>query len=262
MRVLDLDAPLAAPARFDRVTELKLKVTQKTMAGAFAKMAAAKPTGGGNNIRDGIYTFIVERLFHSNGHNGECIIAEFRVKESSSNGAVDEHGRPVTPNAPGTACSAVWNLTQHEAAAGNSVAFAMIATQSLMGLDWQAFLAMEVDGQKAFPGGAEQALAWLCGSDNPLAGVEVRDETYRFVNKGRKNPANAGKQMTGNKWFPVDMTQEQIDANKKLLTTTTAKADTGMITPAASAPAASAPAAPAPASPALAGILNRARGGK
>lgn len=236
------------------------------MPGAFAKIAAASATGGGNNIRDGIYRQVVEKFFVSEGHTGTCVIAEFRVKEARANGAVDESGRPVVPNSVGSSCSMVCNITKHSAAAGNAKAFAQAAAQSLLGQSWPEFLAnVGEDGKRLFPD-EESALAWLAGADNPLRGAEVQNETYRGTNKGRDNPANAGKPLTLNRWRPVDMTEEQVNENRRWLDSSVASADVAASAPAsapaAAAPPAQAPAAPAPSttpSPALAGILRRPR---
>lgn len=231
--------------------------------GAFAKIAAANPTGGGNNIRDGIYKLWIERFFLNEGHTGTSVIAELRVVEASANGAVDERGNPVVPNAVGSSCSMVCNITKHEAAAGNAKAFAMRAVEGL-GISWDEFKAEFKDA--ANKPSEELALAYLCGEGNPLRGVAIANETYRGVNKGRANEANKGKPLTLNKWKPVSQTPEEIEAARAYLDTHTAKADMGTAAPPpapttqsttqASAPA---PAATAPSAGAafLKGILKR-----
>lgn len=179
-------------------------------AGAFSKIASATATGGGNNIRDGIYKFLVEKVHIQGGHSGECFIAEFRVLESSPNGAVDEQGRPVVPNAPGSTCSMVCNLTKHASAAGNAKAFVVNAL---------AGLGLTEDKINA------ETMAYVCSENNPLRGLAVADETYRGINKGRENPANAGKALTLNKWKAITQTEADVNTGRAWLDANPPKVD-------------------------------------
>jgi hypothetical protein len=180
--------------------------------GAFAKVAGASATGGGNNIRDGVYKLLVESLVVQNGHSGECFIAEFRVLEATANGAVNEQGQPVIPNAVGSTCSMVCNLTKHESAAGNAKAFVVGA---LAGLGYtEAQITPDVMGH-------------ICSEHNPLRGLAVIDETYVGVNKGRSNPANAGKKLTLNKWKPIQQTEDDVKTQRAYLDSNVARADAG-----------------------------------
>jgi hypothetical protein len=204
---------------------------------AFAKVAGASATGGGNNIRDGVYEMMVEKVHMQSGHTGQCFIAEFRVLSASSNGAVDEKGHPVVPNAPGSTCSLVCNLTKFENAAGNAKAF---VANALAGLG--------VTEDKITP----EVLGWVCSESNPLRGLRVTDETYRTVNKGRSNPANAGKSLTLNKWKPIAQSKEIVEQQRAWLDKTPPKVDTAAQPSAAAAlPAGfggqAQPTAPAPA---------------
>lgn len=223
------------------------------MSGAFAKIAGASATGGGNNIRDGIYKLMVERITIQNGHTGESFIAEFRVMESQPNGAADEQGRPVLPNAVGSSCSMVANLTKHESAAGNAKA---LICGALAGLGYtEAQITPEV-------------MAYVCSENNPLRGLLVIDETYRGVNKGRSNPANAGKPLTLNKWKPVAQTEDQVKTQRAWIDSNPAKVDTAaQAQPAARQPEpsmlAQAPApAAAPAAKPPGGLLSGMLGNK
>ena len=180
-------------------------------AGAFAKIASASATGGGNNIRDGIYKLMVEKVQMQTGHTGECFIAEFRVLDSSPNGAVDEQGRPVIPNAPGSTCSMVCNITKHASAAGNAKAFVEKALEGL---------GVSPDKINA------ETMAYVCSENNPLRGLAIIDETYRGVNKGRENPANAGKALTLNKWKAVAQTEADVNTGNAYLDATPPKVDT------------------------------------
>lgn len=222
--------------------------------GAFSKIAGASTTGGGNNVRDGVYRLMVEKVHIQKGHAGECFIAEFRVMESAPNGSVNEQGQPIIPNAVGSSCSLVCNLTKFESAAGNAKAFVV-----------NALAGLGITEDKITP----EVMGWVCSEQNPLRGLLVIDETYRGVNKGRSNPANAGKPLTLNKWKPVAQDEAAVKQQRAWLESSPVKADTGASAsapPAAAAmfapPAATAPAAaPAAASPPgfLSGFLN---GGK
>lgn len=210
-------------------------------------MAAASPTGGGNNIRDGIYRFLIERFFLNSGHSGDSVIAELRVVEAVANGAADDKGHPVVPNTVGSTCSMVCNITKHEAAAGNAKAFAIAAVASL-GMGWDEFKAAfpDAEGKPS----EELALAFLCGEANPLRGVAISDETYRGVNKGRSNPANRGLPLTLNKWRPLAQTEAEILAQRAHLDSSTAKADLGAAAQAPpTAPTTASSAAPPPVTP-------------
>lgn len=218
-------------------------------AGAFAKIASASATGGGNNIRDGIYKMLVEKVHIQKGHTGESFIAEFRVIESSSNGATDEQGRPIVPNAPGSTCSMVCNLTKHESAAGNAKAFVVGALAGLGYTEDQI---------------TPDVMGYVCSEKNPLRGLAVIDETYRGVNKGRSNPANAGKPLTLNKWKAISQSEADVQTQRAWLDANPPKVDTAAQQPAAAAvkPATEAVAAAQPAQPAKpAGLLGGILGG-
>ncbi len=179
----------------------------------FKKIADASLSGGGNNIRDGIYKLAVEKcLVNDEAHSGTVFIVEFRVLEAAANGALDENGRPVVPNAVGTTCSMVCNVTKHESAFGNL----------------KKFLYGALGGLNYTPDQVTDELIKELFVDDPtmLRGVVVRDETYRTINKGRANPANAGKPLTLNKWTSIPQTEEDVAAVKSILDSTEAKAET------------------------------------
>jgi hypothetical protein len=180
------------------------------MSGAFAKIAGASITGGGNNIRHGNYTFLIEKVEIDTKFGGEMFIAEFRVAEAEANGAVDEQGRPVVPNAVGSTCSLVCNLTKFENAKGNALAF-LVGAMGGLGYT-QAQVTPEVIGE-------------VTSARNPLRGLAVRDETYAGVNKGRANPANAGKPLTLNKWKSIAQTAEAIAQQRAFLDGNSAKVE-------------------------------------
>lgn len=190
----------------------------------FKKIADASATGGGNNIRDGLYTFLVEKCSIQEGHTGTCLIVELRVMESQASGSLDENGRPIAPNPVGSTCSMVCNVTKHESAYGNVKSFVQAA---LGGLGYQAAQITNDVIQQVFEGDPEA-----------LRGVKVIDETYRGINKGRSNPANAGKPLTLNKWKAVSQTEEDQAAGREFLDNNKPKADaTPAVAPAATAAA-------------------------
>ncbi len=215
--------------------------------GMFSKIAGASATGGGNVMRDGNYKLIVENVFFkAGGFSGDCFIAEMRVIESSPTGegtiANDKKtvtDVPVVPNKPGSTCSIVCNLTQHESAAGNAKAFVLGCLGGLGYTEEQI---------------TEQVLDQVCGPKQPLRGMAVENNTYRTVNKGRKTAANQGNIMTLNKWKSIAQTPEQVKSQREWLNTNAAKTE-GAVTAPAAAPAASV-APPAPSTPGLGGILG------
>lgn len=180
------------------------------------KIAEAKPTQGGNFIVDGDYTYLIERIGLSDGHAGNCFIAELRVLESKKTEA------DVDPNPAGSSVSFVQNLTKYENAPGNVKAF----MNALYGLE---------EGQVPAEQ-AQQILAHAIGEGNPCRGMKVRNSTYRKMNQGKANPANRGKMMTLNKFIHVPgQTVETIAQGKAQLDNTSAVSPTSP--PAAVVPA-------------------------
>lgn len=175
------------------------------MGGAFAKIAGAKTSGGGNFILDGNYKLLIEKLIMEEGHNGDSFVAEFRVIESTANGALDDAGKPVVPNPPGSTCSLVCNITKFEAAAGN--ALKMVAG-ALGGLGYTK--------EQVTP----DVMGEICSPNNPMRGLGVICETYRGVNKGKANPANKGKALTLCNWKSIEQTEEEMLAQRAYLDNT------------------------------------------
>ena len=169
---------------------------------AFAKIAGAPMTGGGSSIRDGFYKFLVEKITYQKGHSGEVFIAELRVMESKSDGSVDDQGKPVVPNAVGSTCSLVCNLTKHESAASNAKKFAFGVLAGL------GYTEDKID---------EKLMMDICDAKNPLRGAQVYDATYRVLNQGKSNPANRGKPLTLHNWKSVVQTAEDVKKNRAFL---------------------------------------------
>jgi hypothetical protein len=199
---------------------------------AFKKIATAQASGGGNHIRDGKYKFLIDKVFIHEGDENDSFIAELRVMESEPSGEVDAAGRPIAPNPVGSTCSFVCNF-KFKSAGGNAKAFVMAA--------------VGCTEEELTP----EQLAFVCSDDNPLRGVAIIDETYRGVNKGRDNPANAGKPLTLNRWKHVSQTEADVAEGKKYLDSTAAKE------PEAPAKDTTAPTAPAAAPSGALGNLLR-----
>lgn len=216
---------------------------------AFSKIAGAQTFDGGNTIRDGNYVFLIERAFLHDGHNGECFIAELRVLESAASGATDETGRPVMPNPAGSTCSLVCNLTKYDAAAGTAKKFCGAAVESI-GYTLESLGDQLAQAQNRAKGSPEEALAYLCGDSNPLHGIRIADNTWRSVNKGRYNQANAGKPMTNHKFIAIPQDGEAVSAQRKYLADNKPKADTTAQAQMAAAVGAVASPAAQPAAPA------------
>ena len=63
-----------------------------------AKIAGARTTGGGNYIKDGRYTFIVEKVICEKKFAGNFFIVEFFVKDAAAVSGEQ-------PNPQGTSCT-------------------------------------------------------------------------------------------------------------------------------------------------------------
>lgn len=189
-------------------------------------VASASANGSGEFIRDGIYTFLVERIFEQKGYEGECCIAEFRVVSAEP---LDDK---VKPNAVGSTCSVVYNATKNrDAALGN-------IKKLIMGL----YGCAEDDV-------TDEAYADVVGDPNPTRGMLIGCRTKKVTNKGKVNPANRGMIMTVPSWETVEQEQEAIDKRRGEL-------DSKDKEKAAAKPAAT-ETAPAAKSGKLAGILGK-----
>lgn len=198
------------------------------MQDIFSQIANASATKGGNNLKDGKYRLVLERMLVHNGHKGTSVIPEFRVKTS------EQTEKDVEPSPVGSTVSCVWNLTQHENAKGNVKALIL----AMLGLDEAATPVAQV----------QQLTEKACSPEQILRGFEVDATTIRRINQGKKNPANRGQVMTLPMWQHVPgQTQESVAKNR---------AELDGAAPAAP-PAAVAPATTPPAGGVLSGILGR-----
>lgn len=168
------------------------------MQDVFSKIANASATKGGNNLKDGKYRLVLERMLLNTGHSGTCFIPELRVVSAS------QTEKDVEPNAPGSTVSCVWNVTKHASAAGNVKAFVL----SLLGLDEASTPAAKV----------QEILSSAVSAEQVLRGIEIDCNTIRRINQGRDNPANRGTVMTLPVWQHVPgQSQESIAKNRAML---------------------------------------------
>lgn len=168
------------------------------MQDVFSKIANASATKGGNNLKDGKYRLIVERMLLNTGHSGTCFIPELRVVKA------EKSEQDVEPNAPGSTVSCVWNVTKHASAPGNVKAFVL----AVLGIDEATTPAAQM----------QELLSRAVGAEQILRGMEIDCATFRRVNKGRDNPANAGTVMTLPAWQHITgQTQESITRNRATL---------------------------------------------
>lgn len=189
------------------------------MPSALSKIVTARPSGGGNNIRDGRYKYLIEKcLYDPKAFNGELFVAELRVIEAQYNGDVDEKNQPTTPNAVGSTVSMTCLLDKFENAAGNVKAFLLGALAPLGYVEDQI---------------TEQLILDCCAAGNPLRGIVIGNETRRGFNKGRRNPSNTGKPLTLNSWKPISQTAEDIKAQRAWLDANGARPDVAPATPSA-----------------------------
>jgi hypothetical protein len=207
---------------------------------ALDKITKAKPTQGGNNIKDGNYTLLVEKVIYDpKGYSGATFVMEYRVIKAESNGATDEmknapRGNLVVPNPVGTTCSNVCLLDSFDNAGGNAKA-ALLGAMIPLGYTDEMI--------------TEAVILEVSGPNNPLRGIAVRLETYRGWNKGKKQIANRDKPLTLCSWKPVTQTREDIAAQRAWLDSNNAKVETAIPTPGGTVLPAQAPAAPTPVEP-------------
>lgn len=199
------------------------------MQDVFSKIANASATKGGNNIKDGNYRLIVERMLVNTGHTGTCFIPELRVKTATAT------EKDVEPNAVGSTVSCVWNVTKHASAPGNVKAFVL----AVLGLDEASTPADQM----------KELMAKAVGPDQILRGIEIDANTIRRVNQGRDNPANRGTVMVLPTWQHVPgQSQDSVAKNRAALEGTAQAAPATTPAPAAQ---------PAPTGGVLSGILGR-----
>jgi hypothetical protein len=208
------------------------------MQDVFNKIANASATKGGNNLKDGKYRLVVEKMLLNTGHTGTSFIPELRVMKA------EQTEKDAEPNAAGSTVSCVWNVTKHASAPGNVKAFLL----AVLGLDEATTPAAQV----------QELLSKAVGAEQILRGFEIDASTIRRVNQGRDNPANRGQTMTLPVWQHVPgQTQESVARNRAMLAGTAQPAAAAPAQPATQAAPAQAAAPATPAGGVLSGILGR-----
>jgi hypothetical protein len=201
-----------------------------------SQISNASASKGGNNLRDGKYKLIIERVVLNKGHEGTCVIPELRVVSAER----VEQG--VEPNDVGSSISCVWNLEKHrETAPGNVKSFVLAVT----GMDEGKTPAEEV----------QKATASMLADPYAFRGLEVEVTTYRKTNQGKKTPANRGQILVLPAWKHVTgQTPETVMANRAALGGTAAPAPAPQPEKPVAPPP---PVATPPASGFLAGMFNK-----
>jgi hypothetical protein len=196
------------------------------------KIANASATKGGNDFRKGSYRLIVDRITLEKDRKGvSMVVPQFRVKTAT------KMEQDVEPNPVGSSVRCVWRLDK-DASPGNIKELVL----ALVGADEATTPAEAV----------KAATAQMLSPEQPLRGFEIDCTTIVRINKGRDNPANAGKEMVLPGWQHVPgQTAESVAANRAGLEGTAPVENVTPVTPPPSAPAA------APSGSLLGGILGK-----
>lgn len=143
------------------------------------KIAQAKTSKSGINIKDGDYVLMVKKLICDEKHNGTMFIAEFKVIAS------EKSHETIEPNKEGTDCSVAFGIgaggDKGTAALGN----AKQLTCALFGLDEEDDEGFAAKCQEYVGLEKEDAIV------TKAAGMLITASTYR--KKTQKGP-NAGKE--------------------------------------------------------------------
>jgi hypothetical protein len=160
------------------------------------KISEASATKGGNDFRKGKYRLTLQRCSLQKARKGDAlIIPEFRVKTA------EKTDQGVEPNAVGSSARFIWNITKHDAAAGNVKTFVL----ALVGMEESQVTAEQV----------QHLTAVLVSDEQPFAGLDIDMSTFTYVNKGRDVPENKGKEMILPNWEHVPgQTEATRDANR------------------------------------------------
>jgi hypothetical protein len=151
--------------------------------------------GGGDNLRDGIYSTIVEKVVCDKMHNGLCIVIAVRILSAQ---AVRED---VKPNAVGSTVRFVLNFDDSR-------------TKDVAPKNWRQFLeALDGADQNTMP--AEEIskhTETVANNENAYSGIALGLSSYRKMKKDK-----TGESVLGTFKHVPGQTAESIEANKKLL---------------------------------------------
>ncbi len=143
------------------------------------KIADAKTSKSGNNIKDGDYVLQLEKLICDEKYTGTMFIAEFSVVAS------DKTHETIEPNKPGSKCSVAFGI----GAAGDKGSAALSNAKQLV----CSVFGLEEDDSEGFN---QKCAEYVGKEDEPAfntkaAGYLLTCSTYR--KKTQKGP-NAGKE--------------------------------------------------------------------
>lgn len=177
----------------------------------FNKMiSGATPSQGGNYLRDGIYSLLVEKVVQHQGNDGPTFVAELRVTESKKT------EQDVEPNPVGTTVSYAQVLMKFKSAPGNAKAFLLGV---LGGLGYA-----ESDL-------TDQLVDEVVGDGQPLRGAQVKCSTYRKMTR------DGSKMLTLPKWQSVAQDEAAIKRGREFLDQTKAVEEDEGLAPVVAAPA-------------------------
>lgn len=168
---------------------LKKQITEAT--------AKSRAGGGGDNLRDGIYSTIVEKVVCDKMHNGLCIVIAVRIVTAQ---AVRED---VKPNAVGSTVRFVLNFDDSR-------------TKDVAPKNWRQYLEA-VDGADQNTMSADEIAKHteaVAADENAHSGIALGLSSYRKMKKDK-----SGESVLGTFKHVPGQTAESIEANKKLLVT-------------------------------------------
>jgi hypothetical protein len=187
-------------------------------------------TGGGNQLNHGKYVVFLDKVIAKAGNEGPVFIPEFYVSQAED---VSVNGAMQKATAPGTTAGYPCKMNQKEAAS-NARAFVL----AVLGLPETGKDDPNLKAQ------INNAMRRMVQPDQPLRGMAFQVTTWVYVNKGRRNAANAGKTFPRYNFTKLpNQNMTTLAANKAVMDNaaraqTTAQAQT-VLNPAA-------PVAPAP----------------
>lgn len=160
------------------------------------RIAKAKASGGGNNIRHGEYVLMLIKSSYDRMHSGQCHINEFVVMDAKKISVMEgEKTLDVTPNSVGSQCSVVINYDGKGKLSADANSKAIVL--GLFGLK-------EDDVSDEL---VSDTLGDLTHDKQPARGMLIKCLTY--PKEVRSRPGNY---ITGLKWECVDKPGEGLNA--------------------------------------------------
>jgi hypothetical protein len=207
----------------------------------------AESSERGNYFNHGRYLVTLKEIVGKKGNAGPQFIPVFHIEESQNVGETDDSGVVQLANPPGADVSYPCNMGTKEASS-NARGFILAA----LGMPETGKNDPEL--QKLI---ADKMRQWMQPSQ-PLRGFQFVISTSKYINQGKKNPANRGKSMVRLSFRKVPgQTKESVLANRARLDAldagkTQQAAQQVIAQPAPAAAFIAPPAPPAPAAPVFA----------